>query len=319
MNARDIDNVNKMFKGLKFLSTNADSLRNKMLELEAIAEELDPDVICITELKHTHNEEEWSPVLENYSCFCNKKDLGVCMFVKSSLNFIRNEDLEKCFSPSVFGVINIGSEKISVGVLYRSPNSNEEENEKVNLCISTFFEQENSILTGDFNHPEINWNDETCPKGKAHPDKKFLETIQDNFILQLIEEPTHRRTLEQRANILDLILVRKENFVTNIKHLAPLGKSHHDIITFECQVDLQEKPNPTGKKFLMDKGDYDSIRKDVDDIDWADKLKDRNVDESWEFISDKLIELKDKYIPCKKFFSQNKTKKTIPFSVLEKI
>ena len=63
---------------------------------------------------------------------------------------------------------------------------------------------ESCILLGDFNHPEIDWTNESCACHTEHPASTFLETVRDNFVTQAVDQPTHYRSL-QKANILDLI------------------------------------------------------------------------------------------------------------------
>jgi len=53
------------------------------------------------------------------------------------------------------------------------------------------------VLTGDFNHPKICWRDNTAGLNQS---RRFLECIDDNFLLQEIEEPT------RRCAVLDIVL-----------------------------------------------------------------------------------------------------------------
>ncbi|GAB0206702.1 hypothetical protein GRJ2_003135800 [Grus japonensis] len=57
------------------------------------------------------------------------------------------------------------------------------------------------VLMGDFNHPDICWRDNTAGYKQS---RKFLECVDDNFLLQVIEEPT------RRGAMLDLVLTNKE-------------------------------------------------------------------------------------------------------------
>ena len=61
---------------------------------------------------------------------------------------------------------------------------------------------------GDFNHPDICWRDSIAGHRKS---RKFLECIDDKFLLQVIEEQTKRGTM------LDLVLTNKERLVGNVK------------------------------------------------------------------------------------------------------
>jgi len=57
---------------------------------------------------------------------------------------------------------------------------------------------------GDFNHPNICWRDNTARHKKS---RRFLECIDDNILLQVIEEPMGRGAM------LDLVLTKREGLV----------------------------------------------------------------------------------------------------------
>ena len=55
--------------------------------------------------------------------------------------------------------------------------------------------------------------------------------------------------------------------VSNIQHHPSLGKSDHSVIIFDyhCYLDYS-KPK---EMFLYNKGDYESMREDLTDSNWA--------------------------------------------------
>ncbi|GAB0180275.1 hypothetical protein GRJ2_000492800 [Grus japonensis] len=76
---------------------------------------------------------------------------------------------------------------------------------------------------GDFNHPDICWRDNAAERKQS---RKFLECVDDNFLLQVIEEPT------RRGAMLDLILTNKEGLVGDVKLKGSLGCSNHEMVEF---------------------------------------------------------------------------------------
>jgi len=54
---------------------------------------------------------------------------------------------------------------------------------------------------GDLNHPDICWRDNTAGHKQS---SRFLECFDDNFPLQVTEQPT------RRGSMLDLVLTNKE-------------------------------------------------------------------------------------------------------------
>lgn len=73
------------------------------------------------------------------------------------------------------------------------------------------------ILVGDFNCPNIDWNNNTFP---VDPVQNLLyDFVLQNNISQFVLEPTH---LE---NILDVVLSNERYSVQNVELLPNLGKS----------------------------------------------------------------------------------------------
>jgi len=79
------------------------------------------------------------------------------------------------------------------------------------------------VLMGDFNHPDISWEDHTARHTQS---KRFLHSINDNFLMQVVEEPTRKGAL------LDLVLTNKEGLVEDVKVGGRLGCSDHEMVEF---------------------------------------------------------------------------------------
>ena len=61
---------------------------------------------------------------------------------------------------------------------------------------------------GDFNHPDISWEDHTARQAQS---RRFLQIIDDNFLMQVVEEPT------RKGAQLDLVLTNKEGLVEDVR------------------------------------------------------------------------------------------------------
>ncbi|PKU34212.1 dtw domain-containing protein 2 [Limosa lapponica baueri] len=90
---------------------------------------------------------------------------------------------------------------ITVGVCYRPPNQEDRADEALYRQIGPASHSQALVLMGDFNHPDICWKNNT--EGHKQP-RRFLECVDDNFLLQVIEEPM------RRGATLDLLLTNKE-------------------------------------------------------------------------------------------------------------
>ena len=76
---------------------------------------------------------------------------------------------------------------------------------------------------GDFNFPDICWKYNTAEQDQSW---RFLESVADNFLTQLVSEPTREGAL------LDLLFVNREGLVGDVAVRGRLGHSDHEIIEF---------------------------------------------------------------------------------------
>lgn len=70
------------------------------------------------------------------------------------------------------------------------------------------------VLVGDFNFPDICWIYNTADREQS---QRFLECVGDNFLTQLVKEPT------RGSKILDLLFVNREGLVEDVKVRGCLG------------------------------------------------------------------------------------------------
>ena len=108
-----------------------------------------------------------------------------------------------------------GNLKLTIGLLYGSPNINEEDNTKIQNAIKEFSKGE-CIIFGDFNQGHIQWN---SLESTWDEDQKILFLIQDSFLTQHVLEPT------RGENVLDIVLSSQKELVDNVKIYEPLGYS----------------------------------------------------------------------------------------------
>jgi len=76
---------------------------------------------------------------------------------------------------------------------------------------------------GDFSHPDISWEHHTARQAQS---RRFLQSIDDNFLMQVDEEPTRKDAL------LDLVLTNKEGLEEDVKVGGRLGCSDHEMLEF---------------------------------------------------------------------------------------
>ena len=188
---------------------------------------------------------------------------------------------------------------------YRSPTptaTSNENNERLNRLLRTIALKKYShrCIVGDFNYRDINWTNWATPHGEDSKEHKFIETIKDCYYFQHVQEPTRRRGNDQPSK-LDLIFTDEEMQISEVKHLAPLGKSDHSVIVFDfhCYLDYS-KPKV---RFQYPKGDYVNMRKDDEWSVWMDEFKklslEENIDTLWNNLKKKVIDAREKFVPQK--------------------
>ena len=80
---------------------------------------------------------------------------------------------------------------IMVGVYYRPPDQEEEVDETFHRQLQAASQSQALVLMGDFNHPDISWEDHTARQAQS---RRFLKSIDNKFLMQVVEKPTSRRS-----------------------------------------------------------------------------------------------------------------------------
>jgi len=272
---------------------------------KAVVCNLQPDIIGVTESWTNDKIFDSELHLDNYCIFrCDRcsgiRGGGVLLYVKESLHPV------EFHTKTVYGEhvwCSIGD--LLVGVCYRSTNlsvtghDNEANLRKLLLEVSS----KHVLILGDFNYPGVDWSScsvtSNCNPGTA----EFVQTIEDCFYTQHVLHPTRGDA------ILDLILSSDPDLVNNVCITANLGTSDHNMITFTVQ---HKHDVVTNDRVVRDyhKGDYDSMRNELKNVDW-DQMLSSDIENSWSRFKHLLLELENKYIPVKKVHNCGRTKKPI--------
>ena len=178
-----------------------------------------------------------------------------------------------------------GNSILTIGLVYRSPNINEEGNRKILNAIKEVSKGE-FIIMEYFNH--------------EHIQRKSLESTggEDQQFLLLIQVPysTRARTNQGRECI-RLSFVFK-NLVDNIKIHQPLGNSDYNQIHFDIKV----KSESTNKKYRRNfhKSKYKDMRQYLAQLDWNNMLRSKTAIECWNVLKYVIESMIDQFAPLKK-------------------
>ncbi|XP_065411777.1 uncharacterized protein LOC135973241 [Chrysemys picta bellii] len=281
---------------LKCLYTNARSLGNKQGELEVLAQSGNYDVIGITET-WWDNSHDWSTVMDGYKLFRKdrqgRKGGGVALYVREEYDCseLRYETAEKPESLwiKLRSVSNKGD--VVVGVCYRPPDQGDEVDEAFFWQLAEVARSQALVLMGDFNHPDICWESNTAVHRQS---RTFLESVGDNFLVQVLEEPTRGRAF------LDLLLTNREELVGEAKVDGNLGGSDHEMVEFRI-LTQGRKESSRIRTLDFRKADFDSLREQMGRIPWENNMKGKEVQESWLYFKESLLQVQEQTIPmCRK-------------------
>ncbi|GAB0209929.1 mitochondrial enolase superfamily member 1 [Grus japonensis] len=148
---------------------------------------------------------------------------------------------------------------------------------------------------GDFNHPDSCWRDNTAGHKQS---RKFLECVDDNFLLQVTEEPTRRDAM------LDLVLTNKEGLVGNVKLKGSFGCSDHEMVEFKI---LRAARRVHSKLTTLDfrRADFGLFRDLLGRIPWDKALEGRGAQDSWLIFKGHLLQAQERCIPTKRKSGKN--------------
>ena len=203
------------------------------------------------------------------------------------------------------------------GTVYRKPSSKAANDKLIRDAIDVAADSSRKILIcGDFNHPEINWKDNTVNASAFSPEMRFFDCLEDNFLQQHVTKPTRFRGKDKPSTV-DLII--SENSQTQIEpiHEVPLDKSDHVVLKWSYLLGVTESENVTNNEPVRKnyyKGRYKDMKKDCEDINWTNELlpeqyqstelseipfQNLNLNEMLEKLYDKVENLVNIHVPDK--------------------
>ena len=143
---------------------------------------------------------------------------------------------------------------------------------RVNL-ISSINEENFSrtVVMGDFNYREIDWNHWISEAPDEHNSHGFIEAVRDSFLFQHVNFNTRFRD-NQRPSLLDLVFSSDELLLSNIEQLSPLGKSDHVSIIFDIQG-YTRKHKHCNVNYAYNKGNYEEMNNELSSIDWENEFR----------------------------------------------
>ena len=283
---------------LRCLYTNARSMSNTQEELEAIVCLESYAIVAITET-WWNDSHSWSAVMEGYRLFkrdsLGRKGGGVALYIKKDYECVEiNEGGDRVESIWIGIKAKANKTEVIVGVCYRPPTQDEEVDERLYKQLGEVSRSLPLVLVGDFNFPDICWNYNTADKEQSW---RFLERVGDNFLTQLVREPT------RGSNILDLLFVNREGLVGDVKVGGRLGQSDHKMLDFSILVEPRRGVSRTATLDFR-RADFNLFRTMVERVPWEVVLESVGAQEGWEYFKETVLKVQDLTIPMSRKMSR---------------
>jgi len=182
-----------------------------------------------------------------------------------------------------------------VEIYYRPPCQEEQADEVLYRWIGAASHSQALVFMGNFKHPSICWWNNTAGHKQS---RRFLECTDDNFLFQVIEEPTRRDAM------LDLLLTNKEGLVGNVKLKRILGCSDDEIVEFKIRRAarrVHSKLTTLGFR----RADFELFRDLLGRRPRDKTLEGRGAQESWLIFKDHLLQAQQQCIPTKRKSGKN--------------
>ncbi len=284
---------NNLNKHLNIIYFNARSLRNKIEELRILVSQCKPDIVGVVETWLTEENFDCEISIINYNFIrrdrineLKTKGGGLVIYFRQDIPFVDittncNMNVEHIWTKVPFK----DCKPITLGMFYRPPDSNEDQ---LKFLLENIAKHKtvNTILIGDFNYGDINWNKNTS----TSVGKKFLKACTDLSLRQCVKDKTRGK------NILDLVLVYDKNFVYKVSQMAPVAKSDHNVLNILLNVTVKVKDKEV-KYFNYNKADYNKLVGMLDTVDWDEEIRNKSVNQVWVIIKEQLNRFKERYIP----------------------
>ena len=297
---------NKAVQGkLRCLYTNIDGL-NKLKggELSIALRQEEPHIVFVTETK-LHEDQTLTQFTDcsGYNVFRKDRSTGqgggVLMLVRNDITAHEYNDKAWEDIEAVACKLKLGQYVMILASIYRPPNADVCYNDCVRSTLQLLGSQQEQVMVcGDFNFPQINWHQNKVHGGDATEQGKFFEACQDAFLHQHVQSFTRVRGSD-RPSLLDLILTKNPLEVEDLKYHAPYGASDHCVLNFDMLVegtDPSQPPEMMPRKNYF-KGNYEKASRMFEAVNWEDELKEKTVEEAWDLFKKYYNSTVDKCVP----------------------
>ena len=169
-------------------------------------------------------------------------------------------------------------------------------------CVGNIRTTHLSILGGDFNLPDIDWDNYTIKGTQTSKDinDSFLRMSADLNLQQVVNIPT------RGDNILDLLFTSNPGQLNRCRTLPPIGNSDHDIVLLDLAMCIT-RPNPQKREiFLWKKANISGIEEQLgNELDTFNRTEFSDVNSMWAYIKDTIQSTIKKHVPTRRTLAKH--------------
>ena len=223
------------------------------------------DIIALTETWLDMSGKVFDPEvkIDGYTLFYkdreNRRGGGVALYIRDTLQCCINSKIKTdSKTESLWVDIKEGSQTAVMGLVYRPPNASQEINSSLWQELNRASRYRQIYVLGDFNYRNVDWE---LMIGNRESEE-FLKIMQDNFLKQVVMEPTRGN------NILDLIITNSDDTVEQVDVGGYLGNSDHREIRCKIKIERATRDKNVSKIPDFRRGNFQGLRRYLRGINW---------------------------------------------------
>ena len=264
-------------------------MRNKINELRCLVLTENIDVIAVTEtfIDTTNNDLIYEYSIDGYKFFnkdrVNRRGGGVALYVATWLNPV---DITPADTNIEHVCVKVKGDELTVNisVTYRPPGQNHELDTAMYNILHRSLQNNESLILGDFNLPHIEWQSLSGVERESH---SMLEFLEDNFLTQLVSEPTRENS------ILDLVIASQDHLINKVTVGEHLGSCDHKVVRVEINTTTRVMENKTLVPNFR-RGNFVHLRNALSELSLPATAQ---VDEAWSYFKNQLLTQQRYFIP----------------------
>ena len=205
--------------------------------------------------------------------------------------------------------LSLGHERVLAGCLYRPPTHSESKttDDQIIACLAAISDALESgeitglILAGDFNLPEVSWED-GLPHVHGNENSaghRLVDAFEDLYLCQGVSKPSFTQANGDTKHVLDLVLFESQCRVNEVRHGPGLGstRQHHHLLSWTYQLQSTISKTDELPRLNYAKGCYDDMNAYLGSVDWPAMFDGKSFQDSYDIFVDTIKRAERRFIP----------------------